>query len=93
MEGVNVHWPRARVHIASERWGANCVPEDSILVGFCNRRMPGMEGAWHRFRIQDPDGDREGPVEGALKVLRGNGGLQLKAGDLGEGVDPGIGAS
>jgi len=55
--------------------------------------MPGMEGAWHRFRFQNSDRRREGSVKGALQVFCRDMGLQNKACYLSKRMDAGVGAS
>ncbi len=52
-----------------------------------------MKCAVDKARFEDSDGGGQDPVEGALQILRWDGGLQFKAGHLGQCMHTGIGAS
>lgn len=79
--------------IAGKNRGTDGVLEDSVFVGFGDGGVAGMEGASYRSRLNDADGSREGAVEGAEEIFGRDVGLEFKAGDLGQGVNAGVGAA
>jgi hypothetical protein len=55
--------------------------------------VAGVEVGWSGFDGEDADGGWEAAVEGAVEVGGGDGRGEGEAGDLGEGVDTGVGAA
>ena len=83
-------------HGRADASGIDVVPvagEDSVLVGFAQGAVAGVEVVWDEFGGEYADGWRERAVEGAEEVGWRDGGVEGKADDLAEGVDAGVGAS
>jgi hypothetical protein len=55
--------------------------------------VAGVKRVWNDFGFKDPNGGRQGAIEGALEIFRGDAGLKDEAGDLCEGVNAGVGSS
>ncbi len=71
----------------------SCSIKDAVLVGFAEGGVAGVEGFGGVVGGEDADAGGEGPVECAEEVFGGDVGVEREGGDLGEGVDPGVGAA
>ena len=67
--------------------------EDAVLVGLAEGGVAGMEGGGDGFDGEDTDAGGKAAVEGAVQVGGGDGRGEREAGDLGEGVNAGVGAA
>jgi hypothetical protein len=67
--------------------------EDAVLVGLATGVVAGVEVFGNGFDGEDADACRESAVEGAMEVCRGDWDGDGEGGDLGEGVDAGVGAA
>jgi hypothetical protein len=74
-----------------EGWSAE--GEDAVLVGLAEGGVAGMEGVGDGFDGEDTDAGGKAAVEGAVQVGGGDGRGEREAGDLGEGVNAGVGAA
>jgi hypothetical protein len=73
--------------------GGRAEREDAVLVGFAEGRVAGVEVGGDSFDCEDADAWGKAAVEGAVQVGGGDGRGEREAGDLGESVDTGVGAS
>ena len=67
--------------------------KDAILVGFSVCAVTGVEVFGYGFDGENADAGRKGAVEGVLEVRGGDRRGKREGGDLGESVDPGVGAA
>jgi hypothetical protein len=79
--------------LSSRFAGWSAQRKDSVLVGLAEGGVAGVEAGWDGFDGEDADAGREAAVEGAVQVGGGDGRGEREAGDLSEGVDPGVGAA
>jgi hypothetical protein len=67
--------------------------EDAVLVGLAEGVVAGVEGFGCVLDGEDADAGGKGVVEGAMEVGGGDGDGEREGGDLGKGVDAGVGAA
>ena len=73
--------------------GVGDAGEDAVLVGFAEGVVAGVEGLGCVLDGEDADAGGKGVVEGAVEVGGRDGDGEREGGDLGEGVDSGVGAA
>ena len=94
LESGEVDRERAGPDEGGEHGGADSVArEDAVLVGFAEGVVAGVEFGGDGFDGEDADAGWEGSVESAVEVGGGDGDVEREGGDLGEGVDAGVGAA
>ena len=90
---TDVFFPYPKIEIWGTRIGGCFQGKDAVLVGFADSGVAGVERGWDDFGGEDADAGREAAVKGPMQAGRGDGGGESEAGDLGKGVDSGIGAA
>ena len=97
LEDGEIERRAAGPYVGGEHGGADAIVaaagEDAVLVGFAQGAVSGVEVVGDGFDGEDADAWGKGAVEGAMKVGRGDGDGEREGRDLGEGVDPGVGAA
>ncbi len=94
LEGSEVEEERAVPDVRGEHGGTDAAAGvDAVLVSFAKGAVAGVEAGGSVFDGEDANAGREGVIEGAVEVCRGDGGVKREGGNLGEGVDPGVGAA
>ena len=76
-----------------EQMRSRAAGEDAVLVGFAEGVVAGVEVFGDGLDGEDADAGGKGAVEGAMEVGGGDGDGEGEGGDLGEGVDAGVGAA
>lgn len=89
---VYVERPVEGVDVAREPRRANLSAKDAVLIGFRADAVARVEVGRGVFSVVDSDGAGKCPVEGAEQVGRRDRRGEFDGGDLGAGVDAGIGA-
>lgn len=79
--------------VTGEEGRTNIAAEDAIGIGFGAGGFAGVKFRGDGTGFKDADGGREEVVEGARPVFTGDGGGGREAGDLGKGMDAGVGAA
>ena len=83
-------------HGRADASGIDVVPvagEDSVLVGFAQGAVAGVEVFGDGFDGEDADARGKSAIERAVKIVGRDGNSEGEGGDLSEGVDAGIGAA